>query len=382
VTTSVLPRILCVDDEPNVLDGLRRSLRGHFAVETGVGGAAGLERLRAAGPFSVIVSDYQMPHMNGAEFLAAARRKAPGTTRVLLTGQADLTSAAQTVNEGQIFRLLLKPVDRDELVTALAQAVEHHQLKKVERELLEHTLRGSVRALTEVLSLACPAAFARGERIGRLATQLADEVGADSWQVEIAARLSQLGAITLPPEVLDRLGSGQELDAAARAMVDGLPALVDQVLGGIPRLETVREAILRQGEAFDPAHPVDEATFAARVLRLVGDYDWLEAHGTPAADVVQTLAARVGCYDPALIEALGRVIRHRHELCVASIEIADLAPGMVLADHLLTGAGVKLVPKGHDLTPGLLQRIRNFAAIPPGVIGPARVFAGARTETS
>jgi hypothetical protein len=67
---------------------------------------------------------------------------------------------------------------------------------------------------------------------------------------------------------------------------------------------------------------------------------------------------------------------------VASIEIADLAPGMVLADHLLTGAGVKLVPKGHDLTPGLLQRIRNFAAIPPGVIGPARVFAGARTETS
>src|SRR6188508_132585 len=97
------PRILLVDDEPNLLDGLRRQLRREFAVETAVGAANGLVALKADEPFEVIVSGYAMPGINGAEFLAAAAKVAPTSTRVLLTGHASLTDAATTVNEGRVF---------------------------------------------------------------------------------------------------------------------------------------------------------------------------------------------------------------------------------------------------------------------------------------
>jgi CheY-like chemotaxis protein len=68
------PRILCVDDDQNVLDGLRRTLRSIFVVETAIGGRLGLEILKARGPFVVVTSDLRMPLMDGVEFLPVRGR--------------------------------------------------------------------------------------------------------------------------------------------------------------------------------------------------------------------------------------------------------------------------------------------------------------------
>ena len=104
-----LPRILCVDDDPNLLDGLTRSLRGHYRVETATDATVALENLRTVEPYSVVVSDQRMPRMDGVTFLSNIRGIAPATVRVLLTGQADMESAIAAVNEGNIFRFLTKP---------------------------------------------------------------------------------------------------------------------------------------------------------------------------------------------------------------------------------------------------------------------------------
>src|SRR5580704_4186971 len=101
-------RILCVDDEPNVLLAFRRQLR-QFDIETAVGPEAGLNALQTAGPFAVVVSDLRMPVMDGVQFLARVKQQSPSSIRIMLTGQADLTSASMAVNEGSIFRFLLKP---------------------------------------------------------------------------------------------------------------------------------------------------------------------------------------------------------------------------------------------------------------------------------
>ena len=87
-----LARILCVDDEPMVLEGLERNLIDHFDVVTAPGGHQALEAIAAQGPFAAIVSDMRMPLMNGAEFLIRARALAADTPRLLLTGYAE-TSA-------------------------------------------------------------------------------------------------------------------------------------------------------------------------------------------------------------------------------------------------------------------------------------------------
>ncbi len=139
------PRILCVDDEPSVLDGLRRTLRSVFIVETAIGGRLGLEILRAKGPFVVVTSDLRMPLMNGVEFLSRAREIAPDTVRVLLTGQGDMEAAIGAVNEGNIFRFLTKPCPTGTLVRSLMACAEQYRLLTAEKVLLEQTLRGSIK---------------------------------------------------------------------------------------------------------------------------------------------------------------------------------------------------------------------------------------------
>ncbi|HZJ63904.1 MAG TPA: response regulator, partial [Kofleriaceae bacterium] len=111
-----------------MLEALAVNLRRGFDVVTATSGADGLEHLRAQSDFAVVVSDMRMPKMDGATFLALALDASPDTTRILLTGQADLTSAIKVVNHGQIFRFLTKPCPRDTLRTAIDSAVIQHRL--------------------------------------------------------------------------------------------------------------------------------------------------------------------------------------------------------------------------------------------------------------
>jgi DNA-binding NtrC family response regulator len=143
--------VLVVDDDRLLLDGLRRQLHGTFDLATALGGHEGLDVLRAAGHvggFAVVLSDYQMPRMDGASFLAAVRDVAPEVTRMLLTGKADLNGVASVVNQGGVFRFLMKPVSPDVLTEALRAGVEQHHLVIAERELLEQTRLGILRPLT------------------------------------------------------------------------------------------------------------------------------------------------------------------------------------------------------------------------------------------
>jgi CheY-like chemotaxis protein len=120
-----LPRVLFVDDEPHVLAAIQDSLRRRFQVVTAGSGVEGLDVLRSSPAFAVIVSDFRMPEMNGAEFLASARRLAPHIPRVMLTGQATVENAIAAVNEGNIYKLLTKPCSPPDLIDSLDAAVEY-----------------------------------------------------------------------------------------------------------------------------------------------------------------------------------------------------------------------------------------------------------------
>ena len=149
-------RILLVDDEVRVLEAMRRNLRTHFDITTATSGSEALDILEHQGPFAVLVSDLRMPGMGGLELLAQARKSAPDTTRVLLTGKTDLASALTdaarhpgVVSEGTVFRFLTKPLLPDLFLKALQAAVEHHRSTTAERALLEPTVQGSIKALTD-----------------------------------------------------------------------------------------------------------------------------------------------------------------------------------------------------------------------------------------
>ena len=207
------PRILCVDDEPHILDSLTDTLHRRFDVRTATSGADGLAQLSAEPDgFAVVMSDMRMPAMSGAVFLREARHVAPDATRILLTGYADLDAAISAVNDGQLFRFLTKPCPADVLLATCDAALEQHRLRTAEKVLLEQTLKGSVGALSDVLALANPAAFGRSASVRKYAQRLASALEVeDMWEVEVAAMLAQLGAVTLPPETAEKVYSGAKL---------------------------------------------------------------------------------------------------------------------------------------------------------------------------
>jgi serine phosphatase RsbU (regulator of sigma subunit) len=132
-------KVLFVDDDPNVLAGIRRQLRRIMPIETAGSGRTALEAIDAQGPFSVVVTDYCMPEMNGIEFLTRVRQAAPETVRMLLTGSADLHAAIQAVNQGNIYRFLTKPCSPEQLVDALESGIQRYRHTRRERKFNQRT---------------------------------------------------------------------------------------------------------------------------------------------------------------------------------------------------------------------------------------------------
>jgi response regulator RpfG family c-di-GMP phosphodiesterase len=374
-----LPRVLLVDDEPNVLDALRRQLRREFSVETAVGAANGLAVLGHKGPFAVVVSDFMMPGIDGAAFLAAARRFAPDTVRMVLTGHANLEGAASTVNDGQIFRLLLKPATPEAMSAALRDCVGQHELVVGERELLEQTLRGSVSALTDVLSLTSPTGFTRASRMRRLVTAMLDIMDvAERWPIELATMLAQLGVVSLPPSVAAKLEADTALDAAERAMVNAIPTVAEKLLSPIPRMAPVCEAIRYSRTQYNGLGSPDEHVagdgipLGGRILRLVQDYDQLTVRGMAVDDALATLRAATGIYDISLFSAL-TAAASSDDGEVHGVMLVDLKPGVLLAADARTKTDVLLAPRGEEVTLSLLARLHNFATLDEGVAEPLLV---------
>ena len=368
--TNGKPRILCVDDEPNILDSLRRQLRHHFSVETAPSGKEGLRILEREPTFTVVVSDMRMPGMDGAEFLRRAREQAPDCVRLLLTGQADLDSAISAVNDGNIFRFLTKPCQPEILLAALTAAVEQHRLVTAERVLLEQTLRGCIEALSGILGLASPAAFGRASRAKRHVTDIALSLGvADRWQYEVAAMLSQIGCITLPKETAEKLYRGDPLDEAEVESMRGLPQVNDQLLASIPRLEGVRDILRNQYKYFDgsgiPEDGVsgDEIPLGARILKVALDFDALEARNEKPLEAFDTLRRRAGSYDPTVLEAFAEVLMvGAAGMETREVLLSEVQPGMMFAEDIAGADGELLIARGQEVTPAILERIRDITA--------------------
>jgi CheY-like chemotaxis protein len=370
--------ILCVDDEPQVLEGLRLHLKQRYVVHLANSGAEGLEILRNTRNIAVILSDMRMPVMDGAKFLNAARTAAPEAVRMLLTGYTDMQSAIAAVNEGQIFRFISKPCPPDQLLAAFGAAVTQHQLIVAEKVLLQQTLLGCVESMVKVLSITKPMAFGRALRLrSKIRSVLQFLLWGDQWQIEAAAVLSQLGIVTLPEETLMKLHEGEALDDPDRREIAASIDTSTQMLENIPRLEPVLEILAALADGIRGAPASGKLVPpGALLLRIVLEWDALEAQGYTQSQALAKLRAADGAYDAELLERLGAMLPVSGAQ-KSAIETAprDLVAGMVLAEDLVRKNGVVILPRGFEIDRGLLDHIHTFADELKE--GPVRVFAHA-----
>ena len=364
-------KILCVDDDANILAAYQRQIRRDFRVDTALGGEEGLETIAERGPYAVIVSDLRMPGMDGIQFLSRVRGAAPDSVRVMLTGHADLKVAIEAVNEGSIFRFLTKPCPPEMLAKALTAGIEQYRLVTAEKELLEQTLRGSIKVLTDILALVNPTAFGRASRVRRLVNQLSEELNPEeSWQMEMAAMLSQVGCVTLPEDTLRKICQGSGLSLAEEKMFLEHPQMGRDLIANIPRLEKIAEIISYQEIRFDGTRLPDDAKIGsdiptgARMLKLALDFDVLVSSGLSEKEALGKIILRgESWYDPAIVCALNKVIDVDEEYEAVAVTMDELAPDMILADDVKGATGVTLITKGQEVTLSLLMRLKNYLAV-------------------
>ena len=129
-------KLLCVDDERNVLRALERIfMDDDYEILTASSGEEGLSHFDNNPDISVVISDYRMPGMNGVEFLSQVCKKYPDTVRIVLSGYADTASVVSAINEGQIYKFVSKPWSDEELRQTVAKAVESFSLHRQNQRL-------------------------------------------------------------------------------------------------------------------------------------------------------------------------------------------------------------------------------------------------------
>jgi response regulator RpfG family c-di-GMP phosphodiesterase len=368
-------KILFVDDDANLLASCERNLRRRYPLETAAGGELGLEKIATRGPYAVVVSDMQMPGMNGIQFLSAVKERAPEIVRIMLTGNADVEVATGVVNQGNIFRFLTKPVATDVLSKALDDALAQHRLVVAEKELLNKTLSGSIKLLTDILSILDTTSFGRTQALRDLVAETTARLALpNAWEIHLAVMLAPIGYVTVPPETMVKSRAGEKLTEIEEQMVKRLPDTAAKLLTNIPRLEGVAKIVRYQQKAFDGSgFPNDGVSgeaipLGSRLLKIFSDMFPLEKSGMSRIEALDELKSRGKLYDPQLLASLRAISTHgkivaRAETQSVAVTVKDLTPGMVLYSNVLTKDGVLIITAGHEINEMTLEKIQNFESL-------------------
>jgi hypothetical protein len=251
------------------------------------------------------------------------------------------------------------------LAKTLTAAIVQYRLITAENHLLEQTLSGCIQVLTEVLSLVNPAAFSRAERARRYIHHVVTSMKlGNPWQYEVAAMMSQLGCVTLAPETIEAVYSGEKLSANEQAQYDAHPSVAYGLLSKIPRLEPIAWMIEHQNR---PVREVDESErmdihLGAGILRLTLAYEELIHKGRSRTEAVHALTRQNKGFSQGFFDALVALDPNAEEGVIQKCRIELLSPGMIIQDEVRTTEGGLVVSKGQEATPPLILRLKNLHA--------------------
>lgn len=403
--------VLCVDDEPNILAALKRTLRGAgFQALTAGGGAEAIEVLERL-PVDIVLSDMRMPGIDGAQLLEQVHARWPHVVRILLTGHAEQGSTVSAINRGRIFRYLSKPWDERDLLAALHEGGERRALEREKLRLealtreqnlelrtlntelesrvaartqelaeangrLERGYLKSIKVFANLIELRSGQLAGHGRRVAEVARDLARAMGLGEEQVRqvfVAALLHDIGLIGSGDRLLDR--PVLKLSAEEQAQYRMHPQVAEQSLLALDDMQPLLPIIRAHHERHDGTGFPDKLAGAAvplgaRILAVADTFDDLQ-HGRLAEVALSAQEARILMrkgrgtqFDPEVLDVFLQttepVAPARAPGQALVLPTAALESDMVLARDLVSTRGILMLTAGHRLTNSLIRKIREF----------------------
>ena len=404
-------RILVVDDDATILLIVGETLRSEgYEVVALDDPARALEQLRTTA-FGVIVSDQKMPGMTGLEFLDHAKRLQPDASRILLTAVLDLKTVIDAINQGEIYRFMVKPWLREELLATIRNASQRYELichnkalqaatqsmneelTKLNRSLeenaervarqnsqlaqlngaLELNLQRSVELCLKTMETFYPSLGIQARRAQALCRTMAEvlQLSAEDRQIlEISACLHDIGLVGVPRQLIRRWQEEPgKLSAAEMALIHQHPVLGQELARFVHHLGAVGETIRVHHERFDGGGYPDgirgEAIpWVGRLLAVAVRYTESQDHGRDAVAEIQ--ANDGSAFDPDAVQALLRSLP-RAELPRREREVllSELQPGMVLAKGIYNSKGLLILPEGQQLSEAWISKLLAHNRVSP-----------------
>ena len=404
-------RILIVDDEEIVLIALRETLaRSGYLVTTAPDPLPALEILQTQ-QFAVIISDQQMPSMTGLDFFTKAKMLQPDASRMLITAVLSLDTVIDAINRGEIYRFIIKPWLREELLVTVQNAVQRYELltrnnvlqattlamneklTQLNRELelqlargaeannkltevnaaLERNLSRSIELCVQTMQTFYPTLGNQARRAFEVCRSMAEVLNLPPDQkqnLEMAAWLHDIGLIGVPRHLIRKWQTEpQNLDEAERLLIEHHPILGQELAPFVHHLEGVGKIIRSHHERFDGKGYPDNLTaseipWLARLLAVAVAF----AESTlDQEDAIQAIRVDAGTiFDPeairVFIRAIPRAAVPRKE---REVLLSELTPGMVLAKGIYTSNGLLLIPEGQQLSAPYIDKLLNHNRINP-----------------
>jgi response regulator RpfG family c-di-GMP phosphodiesterase len=408
---SALHPILVVDDEEVVLVSLRDLLRREgYQVTTAPNAVEALARLKEQA-YSVVITDHQMPMLTGLEFLAQVKQMQPDATRILITAVLNLATVIDAINKGEIYRFIVKPWLREELIVTVKNAVQRYELicknqmlqvttlamnerlVRLNRDLeeqvaraedqnaelerlnlaLDENLEHSVELCLRTMQTFYPTLGNQARRVYELCRALSDGLQLPVEQrrtLEICAWLHDIGLVGVPRQLIKRWETEPaSLNAAERALIQQHPVLGEELVDFAQPLQGVGAVIRAHHERYDgQGYPDglsgDRIPWLARLLAVAVAYAESPLNGTSTIDRIKQ--ERGQAFDPEAVRAFLRclpqaTVPHRQR----EVLLSELKPGMVLARGIYTSNGLLLIPDGQRLTETFIEKLNHHNRVDP-----------------
>jgi CheY-like chemotaxis protein len=365
--------ILLVDDEQAVLDGIARRLGADYQLTLANAPLGAIDILNAGEKFAVVLTDMQMPGMDGLSFIRRARELSPTSVFLMLTGNQDLPTATRALNEGQVFRYFTKPCASADLRAGLDAALRQYELLQAERELLQRTFVGSVNILCDIMGYAQPLLTIVNERMQRLIRSACESMGWQAhWEYMVAAKLALVGFVVIKPEAFASFLSTSAITEEDKTLYLGALDTSSRLLAKIPRLERIAAlvhqmritdgALITSG-GFDGACDIENGgtMLGLALAHVIGTRKY-------GIDIASNLAAEqlYAAPDAKLINVFrevdknSRVARNKSK----KLPLTELSSGMILAEDVNVKGGYMTLRAGDVLTEVAVANLPSLPGVP------------------